>query len=786
MKMNLRSLRSPLALLMCACIIAAALTGCKSDNDAIPGDRSKMTAEPVKLTNVYAQENFTAPDGYTLRGRTACLYDGRIYMYAERPAKKGKVESCIFSMDTNGGDHAFQPYAKMLSTAYIEIMQVTPDGSIVIVEYGYNAELGKNETFVVKNDADGNNVFTVEVTSSWYPDDMMNVAMRKSIVDMTCGDDGSIYLLAACGVIALSPAGEKIFDVPLYDPTDILRVGESIAVLGKSDGAIGEEYDRILTYIDIDAQKEGRTIRLPKTNMGDVFTYEVFEKSSVDDSDYICYVKTSVGLLGMSESGYEEIINWVNSGIDTLDVSLLFPLGGGKFYSASNGGGSFLSKVPDADLESKIIIKLAYIDGRYSDLTAVAAKFNRENPNYGIMLVTYRDEANSEVTPVSLMNNDIIAGNIPDMFLFDSVNFANADFSLANYEKKGMLVDLYEYINADSAFAADLLGCAKTPFERDGKLYRLVDELAIVTLIGKTGAESAFENHTLAEFLDIAEGKNGNTELMRPRSQSEFAETMTRFITEFVDEENGVCSFDDEVFVRFLDYIKTLPASFDYDSHDYAGEINGCRDGSILLMNYGITELYNTARLKAYFGANSLSDLDFVGYPGQNGGGAAIVERSSYAISAMSEKEIRDGAWEFIKFLINYEVPDSFFSPSISIPSSRAALEKLIQEEMVMQRILKSPETGYTSASGWSGGAPDPERIASETAVGGFHVTFTREEGDLFIEYLDSVSVVPSVSQKASEIINEEVAAYLGGVRSAAETAAIIQSRVAIYLSESH
>ena len=553
--------------------------------------------------------------------------------------------------------------------------------------------------------------------------------------------DGNIYLLTGGGVIVFSPSGEFLFN----------------AVPG---------------------------IENVRTNT----QYEIYEKHPSDDSGYLFYLKIETGLMGVTDTDATEIINWSNSDIDQTSINSMIMLADGRvFYDSfdwhtlSHSMG-ILSKIPDDEVTPKYVIKLAYIsDGSGGQtLASAAVKFNRSSDKYKVILVPYAVAYDSEVTAVSVLNNDIITGKIPDLFLFDPYFFTPDVFSIANYESKQMFVDLYDYINNDSAFpASNLLNCATTPFERDGKLYRLPLSVSVQTTIATRETAARFENWTLTDFLGAEEDcRNRGVSLMT----GTILYQLQNYIRELVDEENGTCSFESDEFVRLLNFVKGQNSEFNYEEM-FAAETSGYRNGSVLLRNLTINYIPDLLHANSAFGTQKLTDLAFAGFPGNE---VLITEQSSYAISAMSAKETRDGAWEYIKFVMADENRPKDYG---AIPSTRSALEKLIKEEMQSYYLLSITETNVSTNS-WSAGdrtdTPPPAEFTAEPTAANFPTRFTREDADMLMEYLDTAVGIKSMDQKIIDMINEEVDIYLGGSKSAEETAAIIQSRVAIYLSESH
>ena len=62
----------------------------------------------------------------------------------------------------------------------------------------------------------------------------------------------------------------------------------------------------------------------------------------------------------------------------------------------------------------------------------------------------------------------------------------------------------------------------------------------------------------------------------------------------------------------------------------------------------------------------------------------------------------------------------------------------------------------------------------------------SESDAALLTDLLAHIEHTTLYDQTALDIIKEESAAYFGGTRSAEETAAMVQSRISIYVSERH
>lgn len=80
----------------------------------------------------------------------------------------------------------------------------------------------------------------------------------------------------------------------------------------------------------------------------------------------------------------------------------------------------------------------------------------------------------------------------------------------------------------------------------------------------------------------------------------------------------------------------------------------------------------------------------------------------------------------------------------------------------------------------------NPYDLSSDTKEG-FVRYYTDEDGTELIRWLDQDVGIPlstTIPQEVTDIVNEEISAYLTGVNTAEDCAKVIHSRVSIWLSE--
>ena len=223
-----------------------------------------------------------------------------------------------------------------------------------------------------------------------------------------------------------------------------------------------------------------------------------------------------------------------------------------------------------------------------------------------------------------------------------------------------------------------------------------------------------------------------------------------------------------------------------------------CRENRALLYNVYFNDfnIYTITR-DAYFG----EDISFVGFPGSgaaNATGSVISTGSEIAVS--SKSKYKEGAWEFIKQVLDNAVSEqSSDNYGIALADSTAAADNADKTEKhlittyyglpVVKSQLQAlgqqatiPQT-YTDTDG------TVQQVDNTYYVGNTEVKvnlITQDEVNMLIDYFSTVGTIARYDESLTDIINEEANNYFKGTKSVDETASLIQSRASIYLSEQY
>ena len=251
-------------------------------------------------------------------------------------------------------------------------------------------------------------------------------------------------------------------------------------------------------------------------------------------------------------------------------------------------------------------------------------------------------------------------------------------------------------------------------------------------------------------------------------TKSGFVQMMIQYCgNDFVDVETGKCNFTSENFIAMLEYARTLPEDINWDElgDDYwEKQDSQYRENRTILAECDVSDVrYVNDYINGYFG----EEISYIGFPSDTGNGAVVEAGEQYLISAKSEHI--DGAWEFVRYYLTEEYQKEL----LMLP---------VNKDIFIERAMEATKNPYTVDN--NGNKTEYEYKLS---IGGESIVLpnmTEEQATKFIEFVESIDKCVYHDEDIEAIINDEVASFLAGQKSASEVASVIQSRVEIYVNE--
>jgi len=408
------------------------------------------------------------------------------------------------------------------------------------------------------------------------------------------------------------------------------------------------------------------------------------------------------------------------------------------------------------------------------DVRDEVIKFNRSHDDVRIEILDYSEYNTEEDYSAGLtkLTTEIMAGNMPDIISLSEIPYAQL-------AAKGLLEDLYPYIDADKDFSRDdFFGNVLGALEVDGKLFSTCPSFSVNTLVGASSVVGDTPGWTYDEYYAALASMPEGCDPMDPYvTQSEMLSNCVYLeMNELVDWTTGQCCFDSQEFVDLLEFVGSFPKEFDWENYDYSNEDSvevRIAQGRQMLMSASIYSFEDVLYNDYYFGGKST----YIGYPTNSGSGNMLNLGQGYAMSSKCEN--KEAAWDFLRIFFTEEYQDSLWG----MPTNIKVYEKKLEEAMTPQY--------QTDAEG--NFILDEEGNKIEISRGGMGLgdgtmiefyALSQEQADRLWELVTTTTKAANYNASIFDIVNEQTQAYFEGQKSAQEVAKLIQSKANIYVNE--
>ena len=433
-----------------------------------------------------------------------------------------------------------------------------------------------------------------------------------------------------------------------------------------------------------------------------------------------------------------------------------------------------LNRVDAASVQTKTELTLACINLDYN-LRSQIVRFNKNNPDYRIVVKDYSeymtdDDYNAGLTK---LNTEIISGKVPDI-LANSMSLP-----IRQYAAKGLLEDLWPYIDADPEYSRDKLMTQPIhAIQTDGKLYQLPTCFGITTAVGLGKIVGSYPTWTLADVNDaLSNLPEGATVFNKYYTQAEMLKYCIAMNAEnFMNWQDGTCSFDSDEFRALLEFVKPFPAEYDWQSDDdrYESDYTRLKNGKQLLYPTSISDFDSIYYMFAVLD----HDVRFIGFPREDGSnGNAFNASCSLSISTTCKD--KSGAWAFVRSTLSADFQNSLWGFPILKSAFDAKAKQAMTQDYVMdengERVLD--ENGDPIPISTGGMSYGDEPMIELYAV-------TQEQYDAVMALIDSTTTFVDYDQNVLDIISDEASGYLAGSKTVEEASKLIQSRVSLYIQE--
>lgn len=395
-------------------------------------------------------------------------------------------------------------------------------------------------------------------------------------------------------------------------------------------------------------------------------------------------------------------------------------------------------------------ITLGVVGGRIDlELQEMIRRFNRRNTEWTVTVISYGEAADMDwrayAEGVNKLNLALLQGEGPDLVELRSI-------SAENLVSKGVFEDLEEYFaRSDSVGREDILEPVWQAGYVAGEMVGVVPSFSLSTLISKS--QAAGEGWNVDKALDMAKGEDWDSLLESNRSIVVFDLIMEHGKDHFIDYENGVSAFGGEEFIGLLERLEDMEESEESAPLYRTVTKEDFLDGNYLLEYASVDQMRDILSYREVYGRS----MPWVGYPVWDGPGVHTLT-ASCRLAINSASGVKDGAWEFLEFLLSDEVQErGLYDDLTEFPARKDSFERFLAESY--------PKEGGPEAR-WYVAQEEDFALARELVE---NAVFCRSYG-----YYDTVDI----------ILEEETWAFFEGGAGARETAERIHSRVQLYLDE--
>lgn len=668
------------------------------------------------------------------------------------------VENVYYSIPVygeDGGDTAAEdtPVATgaplAATSSDISVDAPAPDTSGQPMDYQY-VEKYNLRVF----DASGAQTFCAELSSLIESEDYFYVsafAVAGTGEAVLMANGNAIYVLNADGSLKGS-----------IDTSDLSNGISNFVTLGNGSVAAlvyGEDYAAFdLRPVDTAAMQLGEaTASLP--------TDAYSARPSGGGYDF-CYNKgESFYGYKLADGSEEKLVTWINCDVNSNNLTSPYITEEGNIvclsseYSNTGDGATTyfitLTKTPYDQVPQKTTLTLACVYLGY-DIKNQILDFNRKSSDYRIEVRDY-SEFNTEddySAGYTKLITEIGSGAVPDIMLTDGL-------PIETFGAKGLLADLWPFIDADEELGgrAGVVEPVFNALSQDGKLYEISSSFYITTIAGPASIVGTEPGWTYEEMYAALDQMPEGCELfsLGTTRSDVFSSICMLNLSRFVDWTTGECSFDSDDFISLMEFANRFPETFDWEHHEWTNEDSDAyriKEGRQLLVTLSLSDPYSYN----YYSEMFNGDMALKGFPDVPGSGA-VFNMNGTGLAIASTCKNQDAAWSFVRTLLTREYQENY---TYGFCTNRELCEENIQSMV--------GESYYSY-----------DQVTGEEK----EIIFTQENADLITDLINNTSMVADYNtSQINDIINEEVAYYFSGEKTAQDVAATIQNRVSIYVNE--
>lgn len=804
-----KNANAALALLLALCLV---MSLCACGKDAGSGEGQDIEGSEAAPEFTYAAKYTQLPSGSL---NPELLTESGFYLsYQEKvgenipegktPEYEGQydvMEPRIAFQDFSGSTTALENYSPVAaeidgegkrgfqSSSGINKILLNEEGNLVVLENLYCSWYDAPEE-IKDSDPEYLNYFCAD--SSYYVRvlDQTGAELSRgkldaedtdSLYSYNCqlDDKGNLVVAKEGGVCAFDMNGQAVYDISfngyIYSLAK-LRDGRVCAFAYNMDST--SYADAFLAYvIDSSAGRfESKSYALSSD------AYELISGGG----EYDLYYTSGTRFYGyrLEDETEELLFDWLACDVNSSILQLVGVSDDGvirAFSGAVGGDGEDyamdlieVSKVPYDSVPQKESLRMAVL---YMDYTTQAAviDFNRSHDKYRIDVVDYSEYNTPDDYSAGLtkLTTEIMAGNMPDILSVSEM------LPYRQLAAKGLLEDLYPYIESDSGLNKDdFFSNVLTAMEVDGKLYAACAGFMVQTVVGASSVVGDTPGWTYEDYYaalaSMPEGCEGFDVGIDRDTMLTIATALD--MTDYVDWSTGQCRFDSEDFIKVLEFAKQFPDASYYENYDYTADdspASRIAQGKQMLVvaSFSGTDFFFYDFDKMFGGSSTC-----IGFPTNNGVGNVLTMGESYAMSSSCQN--KEAAWEFLRGFLT----EDYQINGYSLPTNKNAFEKQLAKAMEVEYMQDANGNYLLDENGDR--IPQSRGMVSDGLTTTEIYATTPRQAEQLREAITSATKMIDYDTSILDIVTEEAAAYFAGQKSAEEVAKLIQSKANLYINE--
>ena len=729
------------AIIMLMILLGSVLTGCGNSSDEL---------DPRDL--VYRHERLSCMED--IRGDVThfTVFEDIVYIcsreWADMNAEEGIDRHFFYTCNPDGTNLAeIEGEGFCKEGEWLYDMWVSAEGNLLLLFSGYNENLAQ-DTYMLRTVAKDGTLLLEEDVSQWL--DMDDTYIR----DVKKDKDNNLYLLTEKNIYVVDREGNLTGQMALE------KFAENLVRTGAGEILAGFASESGYTLKKIDPEEPAFS--------GEYHTDIPYYSSYIIDGDetFDFYYSTGEMMYGylLDDSSSKEVIDWTSGNINTNFVGRIQMLSGNRMLAIYGEAvweephGIYLfEKMDPKDVKIKETITYTTL---YPDegAKAEAYRFNKSQDKYQVVV---KDYSFSE-DPLLDMYKDLKAGRCGD--IVDLSGTASE-----KYVSMGLFEDLYEWMedNPDvekDDFAEHLLKIMET----DGKLYHVSPTVGINVLVADA---SDIDTEDVLTFARIGQMEEGGAKAFYQESKMSVLSNLIEMnYEEYVDWKSGQCYFDDDVFIKALEYANSYPMDgevvWDETTENLTTKI---RRGDILFAQVYSASVADVQLYEKMF----QGDIVLAGAPSERYAGPAMSMNRALAICSASGH--KKGAWEFLKrFLSREYASGQIVDDMLPVPIRKDSMEDMIKRYTATEPYTDDFGNDITPVSYEWG----YEELTLQVSP------LTEKQMSVFTDAVERVDHKYVYDSDIMTIITEETEGYFEGEISAKQAADQIQKRVSVYMED--